>query len=169
MADAAPPVAAAEAGQRIPFPLVIPFVDTLGLELWHFAGGRAELRLTVTEALHNSWQVTHGGVLMTLLDVAMAHAARSVIAAEPLPGQARQGMATIEMKTTFYRPAQGRLRALGELVHRTAQIAFAEGRIYDEQGHLCAQATGTFKVLAGLPVGQGEAKRIQHRNPTFDQ
>ena len=62
---------------KLQFPLHIPFVEQLGLELWGFGDGRAEIRVDLTEAHLNSWEVAHGGVLMTLLDVAMAHAARA--------------------------------------------------------------------------------------------
>jgi uncharacterized protein (TIGR00369 family) len=55
----------------------MPFVESLGLELHGFATGQAELRVDLDEAHLNSWEVAHGGVLMTMLDVAMAMAARS--------------------------------------------------------------------------------------------
>ena len=63
--------------QKLQFPLRIPFVEELGLELWAFGDGKAELRVDLADAHLNSWAVAHGGVLMTMLDVAMAHAARS--------------------------------------------------------------------------------------------
>ena len=53
--------------QRIQFPVRIPFVEELGLELWAFGGGSAEVRVDLAEAHLNSWEVAHGGVLMTLL------------------------------------------------------------------------------------------------------
>ena len=40
----------------------------------------------------------------------------------------RQGMATIEMKTTFFRPAQGRLRALGELLDDHVRFEERDGK-----------------------------------------
>jgi uncharacterized protein (TIGR00369 family) len=130
---------------KIPFPIRIPFVEKLGLELHSFGDGRAELRCDLHEALLNSWEVAHGGVVMTMLDVAMASAARS---AHPHG----QGVATIEMKTSFMRPAEGELRALGKLLHKTTTMAFCEGSLYDGHGQLCAQATGTFKYLRALPA-----------------
>jgi acyl-coenzyme A thioesterase PaaI-like protein len=36
----------------------------------------------------------------------------------------------------------------GLLQHRTRTMAFTEGRIYDNEGQLCAMATGTFKYVA---------------------
>ena len=59
------------------FAVRIPFVDYVGLELVSSGAGAAELAITLREELCNSWSVAHGGVTMTLLDVAMAQAARS--------------------------------------------------------------------------------------------
>lgn len=146
--------------RRIAFPVHIPFVEVLGLELWGFGEGKAELRVDLAEAHLNSWEVAHGGVLMTMLDVAMAHAARSVHSHEPDQGP---GVATVEMKTSFMRPAEGELRALGTLLHRTASLAFCEARVLDEHGQICAHATGTFKYLRALPTRGRHAKPLQRR------
>jgi acyl-coenzyme A thioesterase PaaI-like protein len=178
---AAAEVARARPPGSLPFPVHIPFVEELGLELWAMADGAAELRVDLARAHLNSWAVAHGGVLMTLLDVAMAHAARSSAGARPaaepataaaaVPATAATaatpataataataadppGVATVEMKTTFMRPAEGRLRALGRVQHRTATLAFTEGRVLDADGRLCAHATGTFKYLRALPSGR---------------
>ena len=51
-------------------------------------------------------------------------------------GGALIGVATIEMKTTFMRPAEGELRALGTLLHRTTTMAFTEGRVLDGEGRI---------------------------------
>ena len=140
------------------FPVRIPFVEELGLALWGFGGGHAELRVDLAEAHLNSWEVAHGGVLMTMLDVAMAHAARSVHSHEPGQGP---GVVTIEMKTSFMRPGQGELRALGKLLHQTATMAFTEGSVLDSRGRLCAHATATFKYLRALPTGGRHSKPLQ--------
>lgn len=133
------------------FPVHIPFVQQLGLELHAIGDGEAELRLTVVEQHLNSWRVAHGGVVMTLLDVAMAHAARSVNRHLPDLGP---GVVTVEMKTSFMRPGEGQLRAVGKLLHRSTTMAFCEGSIYGEGDKLCAHATGTFKYLRALPAGR---------------
>lgn len=146
---------------RLEFPVRIPFVEELGLELWAFADGRAELRVDLADAHLNSWEVAHGGVLMTMLDVAMAHAARSVHSQDPTQGP---GVATIEMKTSFMRPAEGELRAFGQLLHKTASLAFCDGRVLDEHGQICAHASGTFKYLRALPTRGRHAKPLQRRD-----
>ena len=142
------------------FPVQIPFVEQLGFELVHLADGEAEITVRVVDALTNSFQVAHGGLTMTLLDVAMAHAARSANHAQAGLGP---GVVTVEMKTSFLRPGEGLLRCHGRLLHRTATLAFCEGRVLGEDGALCAHATGTFKYLRALPAGAREPKSLQRR------
>lgn len=140
------------------FPTYIPFVETLGMELHRFENGEAEISLEVREDICNSWSVLHGGAVMTLLDVVMAHAAKSPVGGE-VPSDL--GVVTIEMKTTFMRPGLGRVLAKGRVVHRTASIAFCEASIYDAEGKITSQATGTFKYLKGLPAG---GRKIHRQN-----
>ena len=136
----------------------IPFVEHLGLELLACEAGRSEVALTLRDELTNSWGVAHGGAIMTLLDIAMAHAARS----PNQPGHPESpGVVTVEMKTSFMRAGLGRLVAHGTLLHRTASLAFAESRVVNEQGELLAHASGTFKYMRALPAG---GRRIQRLN-----
>ena len=139
------------------FGLRVPFVEHLGFRLLRFDGGEAEIALDLREPLTNSWGVAHGGVLMTMLDVAMAMAARSV---HRHPDDA-PGVATIEMKTSFMQPAEGVLNAHGRLLHRSATMAFCEGWVVDDHGHRCAHATATFKYLRALPTRDRTLKTQQ--------
>ena len=143
--------------QKLPFPVKVPFVERLGLELHAWSHGGSEIRVDLTESHMNSWEVAHGGVVMTMLDVAMAMAARS----QNLEGP---GVATIEMKTSFMRPAEGELRAIGKLLQRTTTLAFCEASVVDADGQLCAHATGTFKYVRALPAKGREIKPLQRRD-----
>jgi uncharacterized protein (TIGR00369 family) len=134
----------------------IPFIHLLGAELVRFGDGESEIALDIRDELNNSWQVAHGGVVMTLLDVAMAHALRTP--RRPEDGPDPRGVVTIEMKTTFMKPARGRVACVGKLLQRSASLCFCEGTLYGASGERLAHATGTFKFLAGLPVG---GRRIQ--------
>ena len=136
----------------------IPFVEHLGFELLRFEKGEAEIAVELREELTNSWGVAHGGVTMTLLDVVMAHAARSP---DETGTPESSGVVTVEMKTSFMRPGLGRLVGSGRRLHRTASMAFCEASLHDAAGELVAHATGTFKYLRGLPAG---GKRIQRLN-----
>ena len=146
------------------FKVHIPFVEHLGFELLRFEDGQAEIALTPKDEHLNSWNVLHGGVTMTLLDVTMAHAARAA-GIPPAGGTAKgtpdpRGVVTIEMKTSFMRPGVGRIVAHGKLLTQTPTMAFCEGSLVDGEGALVAHATGTFKYLRALPVGERKVKRL---------
>ncbi len=132
----------------ITFGVEIPFVSHLGFSLEKFEGGESAIGYSPKPEHLNSFAVTHGGAVMTLMDVTMATAARSV--------QPDMGVVTIEMKTSFMQPAPGdgsRLTAKGRLIHRTATLAFTEATLFDAQGKACAHATGTFKYVKRLVTG----------------
>ena len=132
------------------FGVEIPFVTLLGFELTHFENGESAITYSPRPEHQNSFGVAHGGAVMTLMDVTMATAARSVAP--------DMGVVTIEMKTSFMRPAPGdgsQLTGRGRLMQRTASMAFTEATLYDSQGQACAHATGTFKyVRRSPPSGQ---------------
>ena len=71
----------------------IPFVEHLGFTLHKFENGESELRYTAKPEHLNTFEVTHGGASMTLLDVTMAVAARSLESAtgRPQVGQVPSG------------------------------------------------------------------------------
>ena len=117
----------------------VPFVEHLGFELLRMEGGESLLEYEAKPEHLNSFGVTHGGAVMTLMDVTMATAARSL---EP-----DMGVVTIEMKTSFMMPSRGAMAAEGRLMHRTATMAFVEAAVRDEAGRACAHATGTFKYV----------------------
>ena len=127
----------------LPFGVEIPFIDLLGVTMNWFEGGESELSFTPQREHMNSFEVAHGGVIMTLLDIGMATAARSVDKTE--------GIVTIEMKTSFMQPAKGALITRGKLLHRTRSTAFVEGRVINAEGVVCAHATGTFRYVPRRP------------------
>ncbi|WP_442763293.1 PaaI family thioesterase [Malikia spinosa] len=139
------------------FPVHIPFVELLGFELLRWESDEAEIRFDARSEHQNSFSVVHGGALMTLLDVAMAHAARS--------GHPELGAVTIEMKTSFMQAARGSLRALARVLHRSATMAFVEASVFDAEGGLCCHASGTFKCIRRLPVGAKASQALNGAAP----
>jgi uncharacterized protein (TIGR00369 family) len=121
------------------FGVDIPFVTLLGFQLKLFENGNSQIDYDPKPEHYNSLNGVHGGVSMTLLDVAMALAARSV---DP-----EMAVLTIEMKTTFMQAAVGNLVAKGNLLKRTTKMAFTQASVYDANNNLCAHATGTFKYV----------------------
>lgn len=122
----------------------IPFIRHLGIRLTGFGQGRAELQLKQQPHLSNSFAMTHGGVVMTLLDISMAMAGR---AAGREDDDQTKGMVTIEMKTSFMQPSRGELCAKALCISRTRALAFCEAELFDADDTLVAKANGTFKYL----------------------
>lgn len=83
------------------------FQEFIGLERWTDADGMARVRLGHRPELMNYLQQFHGGVLMSVLDAAMAQAIRAC-----LPDCS---MVTIDMATHFMGSARGELRAVGRM------------------------------------------------------
>lgn len=105
--------------------------------------GQSRLELKLQPWQRNGLGVAHGGVIMTLLDAAMAMAAKS---ADP----AGAWVVTIEMKTSFLRPGRDELIAFGFCEHRSTSMAFCRGEIKDPSGRLIATAMGTFRRMTAL-------------------
>ncbi|MBC3868738.1 PaaI family thioesterase [Undibacterium oligocarboniphilum] len=130
-----------------------PFLHDLGVEFLRMENGEATISLDLTARHMNSWQITHGGVLMTMLDVAMAMAGRSLHAD-------LKGVVTVEMKTSFLQPggvAGGRIEARGKAFHESTTMCFCEGEIWNGD-RLIAKAMGTFKYLRRLKSGENMKK-----------
>jgi uncharacterized protein (TIGR00369 family) len=66
--------------------------------------------------------------------------------------KAGQGFTTLELKVAYHRAlsdASGPVRAEGRIVTLGKRTAFAEGKLFDKDGHLCASGTTTC-LLFGL-------------------
>ena len=89
------------------------------------------------ELLLNPMKQIQGGYLCAMLDECMSVAcmvASGMTSVAP----------TLEMKTTFLRPAlPGPLRGVGRVIKWGRTIAFTEGELYDSEGRLLAKASGT--------------------------
>ena len=120
-----------------------PFVQHLGVELVRVEKGHAEIRLTLKPHQENGLEAAHGGVIMTLMDVVMALAAKS---SDP----DGLGVVTIEMKTSFLRPARGEIHAFGWCDHYSTTMAFCKAECRDTHGRVLAQGMGTFKRMRTL-------------------
>lgn len=136
------------------FPFNVPFLNLLGVTIEKMADGVCELSLLIEEKHTNSWAVAHGGVLLTLVDAAMAIAARS---ADP----ADRSVVTIELKNSFMQAAQGHVKVVGQVVHQSTTMAFCEARIFASDDKLCCLATGTFKYFKNLPARRNTSTTTQ--------
>src|SRR5712664_3896692 len=103
------------------------------------AKGRAVVSIEVRHELTNSWKFAHGGVLLTLLDVAMGSAARTT------DGHAA-GIVTVSLTVNFIRPCSGLLRAEGRVLRSGRSLVFCEGEVRDASGEVQAKGIGTFRL-----------------------
>jgi len=129
----------------------IPFASHLGVRLAEQGGGRAVLEVEPVAELLNSFGSAHGGVIMTLLDIAMAVAARTL---DPKA----VGAITVEMKTSFIGTCEGKLVAEGRCIHFGKSVAFCEGEARDAGGKVVARASGTF-IVRRARGGQVDRRR----------
>jgi len=133
--------------------LNVPFLKLLGVRLITAEMGKGEILLALKPEHTNTWDVAHGGVLLTLMDVAMAVAARS---GDP----SDRSVVTVEMKNNFMQAANGILRVKADTVRRTATMAFCEAKLYNDQGKICCMATGTFQFLKRLAAKDANGDRV---------
>lgn len=119
----------------------VPFMALLGARREFAQDGRSRLSIDATPQLGNVIGAMHGGVVATLLDVAMASAAVSII-------DFARTVVTLNMDTSFVSPGRGTLHADGEVIEHDAEMAYCRAFVRDAQGQLVAMAQGSFRYLA---------------------
>jgi uncharacterized protein (TIGR00369 family) len=132
--------AAAKAVAKQPdiFGAHIPFVHFCGIEPVSSEPGRTRLRVKLEEHHMNQLGIAHGGITMTLLDVALGTASRS--------GADKSAVMTLDMQTQFIAPGRGTLTAEGRIVKSGRSLVFVEADVHDEEGTLVAKASAIFKT-----------------------
>ena len=118
------------------------FYAHLGLELEALGEGKSRIRLPYRSEFGNSRGEVHGGIMASIMDIAMSQAIRSTL-------DAMASIATMSLTLNYIGPGQGELIAQGELVRRGRSTAFAEDKVFDARGELVCTAVGTFKARAG--------------------
>ena len=126
-------------GQHTLFGLHVPFLALLGVREEGAGNGRARLSLELRPELTNSFGAGHGGIVATLLDVAMAASVRVSNAHDG-------GVITVDMSIGYIRPAIGTVFAEGRILRGGGSIFFCEAEVTDSAGELLAKAIGTFKL-----------------------
>jgi uncharacterized protein (TIGR00369 family) len=125
----------------------IPFLRLLGMHQDPAPPGQSVVRLPELKPEHcNLLPAAHGGVIMTLLDVAMARAATSA------PGAASSSVVTVEMSSRFVTPGRGPLVASGRVLHGGGSLCTCQADVRQADGTLVASAMGTFKYWKS-PLG----------------
>jgi len=119
----------------------IPFLTHLKILTETLGKGTATLSLPVEKHLTNSLGTVHGGVIMSLLDVALCTAART-LHPESL------GVITINLTTSFIGAGSGdRLIAEARVLKDGKSLSFVEAEAKNADGGLVAKAVATVRVL----------------------
>lgn len=118
-----------------------PISQLIGLKLINVTEGTATFELDVTPNLFNSLGIVHGGIIATIADAAMGVAFGTLCGINDI-------FNTVEFKINFLHPVkEGRIRALGHVVHRGNKIGVVEGNVENMNGELIAKSLGTMILL----------------------
>lgn len=123
--------------------LKAPIIEKMGFELVQIERGLAVFEGVPDKSVYNPLGTVHGGYAATMLDSACGIAVHSQITAT-------QSYTTLELKVAYHRAMtdkSGKVRAEGRVMSMGRRAAFAEGKLFDEQGRLCASATSTLLVF----------------------
>jgi uncharacterized protein (TIGR00369 family) len=118
----------------------VPFTRLLGMTREFSRAGRARFVLEPQPEHGNVIGAVHGGVVATLLDVAMASAAVSHV-------DFTMTAVTLSMNSAFLTPGRGRLVADGELLAVADGVASCAAQVSDAAGRPVARAQGSFRYL----------------------
>ncbi len=93
----------------------------------------------------------NGGVIAYMFDGAMGAAIASLVidtfGLDP-EDESAFGEATISMTINYVQPAMGdRFETHGHAVRTGRSVAFAEAKLYDQDGNVCATASGVWRLF----------------------
>jgi len=118
----------------------IPFVSHLKILTEDLGKGTARLSMPVEPHLRNSLGTVHGGAIMSLLDVALCTAART-LHPESI------GVVTIDLSTSFIGGGSGaKLYAEARVMRDGRSMSFVEAEAKNDDGSLVAKAIATVRV-----------------------
>lgn len=120
---------------------VNPILNHLGIRVEHAEEGAATLRLDAAPSTAQGAGAVSGGVISTLLDEAMAHAALSA-------QKEQRPIATVDLHVQFLsgvRP-EATLICHAEVVKNGGRIAFVRAEAETPEGRLVATANASFII-----------------------
>jgi uncharacterized protein (TIGR00369 family) len=129
------------------------FAGVMGVRVMSGAAGEAVVECDVGADHLNIGGTVHGGVLATLIDVAVGVACHSMD-----PEGTRRPMATTELNVTFLQPSSaGPLSCRARIRRRGRSLAVGEAEVTDGVGKLLALGRATY-LVGGAGPQQGAAE-----------
>ena len=127
------------------------FHDLLGYRQASWEENEAVIELELEPKHLNLGGVIHGGVLTSLVDIAMAQAGTHC----PFSGRMRRAI-TLSLTTTFTgQCSSGTIRVTGRKRAGGTRIFNSTGEVHDDKGNLLAIAEGTFRIRSGSDKPEG--------------
>ncbi len=136
----------------------VGFRKWLGLTYEVMEDDRAVVSLELDEDKRNVRDVAHGGIVASVVDVAMGTAAAGGNYATR-----QRYVVTLELKVNYLAPARGnKLTATAQVVKGGARTFVVECRVVTDLGVECAMALGTFitRRRTEEDAARGEAKGL---------
>ena len=118
------------------------YFETLGMRIAEKGDGRATLSYAFDVAYGNRKGDVQGGVLASLVDIAMSEAIRST-----LDDADYRGLSTISMTVNYLDVARGDLTAHGTAARVGKTTAFGSAEVRDMAGKLVATGQGSFRII----------------------
>ena len=118
------------------------FPEVMGTELSSTEEGRAVVSLQAEEWHLNASGTVHGGVVATLIDVAMAEALNTMTEEDEQPF-------TIEVKVNYMEPVQqGTLNATAQVRKGSKRATIVEAEVvHEDSDEVVALASGTYAPI----------------------
>ena len=118
------------------------FESTLGVEFKKYSDGYCEVELKVKPEHLNIGGSVHGGVIESILDIALSGAVTGTLLDTP------QSCVTLQMNVNFLKAGSPDdvLTGFAEIIKRGRTISYVEGGIKNQNGKLIAKASGDWFI-----------------------
>ena len=130
----------------------VGFRKWLGISYDLMEDDRAEISLAITDEMRNQRGVVQGGVIASVIDVAMGTAAAS-----GNYDTRKRPLATLELKVNYLAPATGdRMSATADVIRMGGRTIVVRCDVFRGDGEICATGLGTFMIRRVHPTDPKE-------------
>ncbi len=119
-----------------------PFTNGLGVEIRSINDGKVAVALKIHHEHTNVYGIAHGGVIMSLCDMAMGAACLSL----------HQKVVTLDFNINIIKsiPENNTAFVKSNIIHNGRSTIVAEAEVYNNEQQLCAKSRGTFFVIGKI-------------------
>lgn len=117
-----------------------PIWDFLGASIQYAQDGESIVEMNVMDEVKQMYGTVHGGILGTLIDMAMASAVTSTMSEE-------ENAVTVDLSLHYLSAAkEGKLIGKGKVIKRGKRMAFLEANIYSDD-RLLVTGSASFMII----------------------